>query len=226
MLAKNLECLKNAKDDHVSKLASKFLGLQRECQENFDTCIYNREIGAAGCTCLDGYIATIKHLDVKKGECKELNESEMKDLAIKSFQMLKDFEFLRVEANRLNCSESKMSSLLVLYTSSVQKILTPERNRQALTLEVGTCETDRCNKIERPSKPNQTTESTDGAGNGQSSSTKKDESTGANGQDTSTKKDGSDNDGSNGSKNDKKSTIISDLILITLEILLIYRCAT
>ena len=229
MLTKKLECLKNQKDANVSKLASKFLDLQRECLAKFDTCIYNREIGVAGCTCLDGYIGIIKYLDVKKGESKKLNGAEMANLAIENFQMLKEFEFLRVEANRLGCSETNRSSLHILYMSSVQKILIPGKNRQALTFEVSTCETDRCNRVETPSKPNQTTGSTDGAGNGQNPTTKKDGSNGENGQDKATTNDGSDvsnNDGSNGSNNNKKSTTIRDLMLIALEILLIRRCAT
>jgi len=145
---KILECLKKKNDEVVSKLASEFHDLHQECLANFaDSCYHDRYNKIADCTCLGGYMASIKHIDAKMGECKKLTPAEWIDHQFKTHKMFNDVKRLADAATQLNCLPTKIRR------SSLQKLLIPEKKHQTLTHEVCTCQTDLCNEIDKTSEP-------------------------------------------------------------------------
>ena len=128
-------------------MASNFSELQEECLANFDSCYYNSNENLFSCTCLGGYIATVKHLDVKVGECQKLNFAELVELESKSQRMRSDFWLLLSEVEGAGCSPSKGLK------TSWQNLVMPEKKRQTLTSEICTCQTDGCNENKKPSEP-------------------------------------------------------------------------
>ena len=143
--AKTLECLREKSED-VSTLASEFHDLQQECLASFDSCYHDRYYKVAGCTCIGGYIASIKHIDVKMGECKKFTPAEWIDHQFKALKGFKNYQRLMVEAKRLNCLQPKRMK------SSLQKLLIPKKKHQTLSHEICTCQTDRCNEIDKTSE--------------------------------------------------------------------------
>ena len=155
--AKTLECLKNGKDEKLSKLASEFSDIRQECLANFDSCYSIRDShNYGGCSCMGGYLYGIKHLDMKMGECKKFNQAEWQDLQSKNGKIRADFLFLLREAKRVGCSQSKPLN------PSWENLVMPEKKRQTLTHEFCTCQTNRCNEIENPSKPDYPVITTEG----------------------------------------------------------------
>jgi len=195
-IVKGLECLIEERRENITALAETYLALFNECLERFKgSCIYLGNLNYLNCACEFNYIARMK-LNMKRNECKDVSQLDYSQWtkSQKYQEHLKDILLLIEESRR--CSPSFSPRKMLPFGKSDGANQSMELRRSE-TFQVCTCDSDKCDPTksragimstavhENTTKPDPMTESTDGAGNEQGSSTKKDGANGAKGQDKS-----------------------------------------